>query len=110
MLTTSPACSARQRSSRIVRASTLALCPSLEICPDAGSTHQSPTRSFEKFMVSEVFRVFQTAFRTSRNTLAIVNASRAKSNSPYRGLGFRNQNRGRQNCYQQVFLNRNHGV
>jgi hypothetical protein len=37
-------------------------------------------------MVSEVFRVFQTAFRTSRSTLAIVNASRAKSNSPYRGL------------------------
>ena len=46
MLTTSPACSARHSSSRIVRTSTRAVSPSLEICPDAGLTHQSPMRSF----------------------------------------------------------------
>src|SRR5208282_488742 len=45
MLTTSPARSARQRRSRIVRASGRAVSPSREIWPDAGLTHQSPMRS-----------------------------------------------------------------
>src|SRR5690349_13397394 len=45
MLTTSPECSARHTSNRIVRTSTRAVSPSREICPDAGLTHQLPTRS-----------------------------------------------------------------
>src|SRR6267378_6263489 len=45
MLTTSPACSARHSSSRIVRSSTRAVSPSREIWPDAGLTHQAPMRS-----------------------------------------------------------------
>src|SRR5436190_18912064 len=45
MLTTSPARVARHTSSRIVRTSSRALCPSREIWPDVGLTHQSPMRS-----------------------------------------------------------------
>ena len=45
MLTTSPECSARESSSRIVRTSTRAISPSREIWPDAGLTHQAPMRS-----------------------------------------------------------------
>src|SRR6058998_3807713 len=45
MLTTSPACSARHISSRIVRTSTRQASPSREIWPDAGLTHQAPIRS-----------------------------------------------------------------
>src|SRR5438874_13139965 len=45
MLTTSPACSARHTSSRIVRTSRRTISPFREISPDAGLTFQSPTRS-----------------------------------------------------------------
>src|SRR6266849_3357756 len=58
MLTTSPACSARQSNSRIVRTSTRAVSPSFEIWQDVGSTHQAPMRSmFERSM--QVFRTIQ---------------------------------------------------
>src|SRR5580658_5844826 len=45
MLTTSPACSARHNSSRIVRTSTRAVSPFREIWPEAGLTYQPPMRS-----------------------------------------------------------------
>ena len=45
MLTTSPACSARHKSSRIARVSSRVVFPSREISPDAGLTHQEPIRS-----------------------------------------------------------------
>ena len=45
MLTTSPGRAARHCKSRIVRSSILAVSPSREIWPDAGSTHQTPMRS-----------------------------------------------------------------
>src|SRR5213082_1771155 len=76
MLNTSPACSARQSSSRIVRTSTRAVSPSREISQDAGSTRQAPMRSnvvFELSMqVSERFRVFQLLLRTPAFRLPIV--------------------------------------
>jgi hypothetical protein len=45
MLTTSPACSARHSSKRMVRASTRAVSPSREISQELGLTHQEPIRS-----------------------------------------------------------------
>src|SRR6266700_1042856 len=99
MLTTSPACSARHSSSRIVRTSTRAVSPSREIWPDIGLTHQAPMRSiaFRPFsrlatlpeprhrrcsVISEVFRVFQTELRTSRASPAyrgiVANKSEVK--------------------------------
>src|SRR5260221_13820460 len=64
MLTTSPWRSARHSSSRSVRTSRRAVSPSFEICPDAGSTRQSPMRS-GFVLISEVFRILQAGFRTS---------------------------------------------
>src|ERR1700685_3948072 len=46
MLTTSPSCSARHSSSRIVRTSTRTVSPFCEISPEFELTHQAPMRSF----------------------------------------------------------------
>jgi hypothetical protein len=85
MLTTSPACSARHSSSRIVRTSTRAVSPSREIWPDVGLTHQAPMRSIVavgRSMQDRLLRAIFSSKSGARGLYHTVEKRRLRSGRP----------------------------